>query len=78
MGGEELECEKKSREFQDAIFRRCVANPLVFPLVYRIMRDEFEKQAQAGADRLAQVNCASRRDTKAKAQTLCSRRLIHS
>jgi hypothetical protein len=52
VGGEELECEKKSREFQDAIFQRRVANPLIFPLVYRIMRDEFEKQAQAGADAL--------------------------
>lgn len=51
-GCEELECEKKSREFQDAIFQRRVANPLVFPLVYRIVRDEFEKQAQAGASAL--------------------------
>jgi hypothetical protein len=29
-----------------------VANPLVLPLVYRLMRNELEKQAQAGADDL--------------------------
>lgn len=51
-GCDEAECDKRSREFQDAIFQRRVANPLIFPLVYKIMRDELEQQAQAGADAL--------------------------
>lgn len=51
-GCEDLECEKRSREFQDAIFQRRVANPLIFPLVYKLMRNEFEQQAQAGAHAL--------------------------
>lgn len=49
---EDLECEKRSREIQDAIFQRRVANPLIFPLVYKLMRNEFEQQAQAGAHAL--------------------------
>ncbi|WP_298253210.1 S-4TM family putative pore-forming effector [Bradyrhizobium sp.] len=49
---DDAECEKRSRELQDAIFQRRVANPLVLPLVYRLMRSELEKQAQAGADAL--------------------------
>jgi hypothetical protein len=49
---DDAECEKRSRELQDAIFQRRVANPLVLPLVYRIMRSELEQQAQAGADAL--------------------------
>lgn len=49
---DDSECEKRSRELQDAIFQRRVANPLVLPLVYRLMRSELEKQAQAGANAL--------------------------
>lgn len=45
----EAECEGRSREFQDAIFGRRVANPLIFPLIYRFMRPEMEKQMEAGA-----------------------------
>lgn len=51
-GCDDAECEKRSRELQDALFQRRVANPLVLPLVYRLMRNELEKRAQAGADAL--------------------------
>jgi hypothetical protein len=51
-GCDDAECDKRSRELQDALFQRRVANPLVLPLVYRLMRNELEKQAQAGADDL--------------------------
>jgi hypothetical protein len=45
----EAACEERSREFQDAIFGRRVANPLIFPLIYKFMRPEMEKQMEAGA-----------------------------
>jgi hypothetical protein len=45
----EAACEGRSREFQDAIFARRVANPLIFPLIYRFMRPEMEMQMEAGA-----------------------------
>jgi hypothetical protein len=51
-GCDDAECEKRSRELQDALFQRRVANPLVLPLVYLLMRNELEKQAWAGADAL--------------------------
>lgn len=51
-GCDDAECEKRSRELQDALFQRRVANPLVLPLVYWLMRRELEQQAQAGADAL--------------------------
>jgi hypothetical protein len=51
-GCDDAECEKRSRELQDALFQRRVANPLVLPLVYRLMRNELEKQATAAADAL--------------------------
>lgn len=51
-GCDDAECGKRSRELQDALFQRRVANPLVLPLVYRLMRDELEKQAHAGVDAL--------------------------
>jgi SMODS-associating 4TM effector domain len=51
-GCDDAECDKRSRELQDAIFQRRVANPLVLPLVYWLMHSELEKQAQAGADAL--------------------------
>jgi len=52
VGCQDLECDRRSREFQDAIFQRRVANPLILPLVYYFTRNELEKQAQAGADAL--------------------------
>ena len=51
-GSDDAECDKRSRELQDAIFQRRVANPLVLPLVYGVMRSELEQQALAGADAL--------------------------
>lgn len=51
-GCDDAECDKRSRELQDALFQRRVANPLVLPLVYWLMRNELEKQAHAGADAL--------------------------
>lgn len=55
-GCDDAECERRSRELQDALFQRRVANPVVLPLVYRLMRGELEKQAQAGADALLKPN----------------------
>lgn len=49
-GCTEAECTQKSREFQDAIFARRVANPLIFPLIYRIYRSQSEMQMNAAAD----------------------------
>lgn len=51
-GCDDAECDKRSRELQDALFQRRVANPLVLPFVYWLMRNELEKQAHAGADAL--------------------------
>ncbi|MET3225848.1 hypothetical protein ABIF35_006635 [Bradyrhizobium japonicum] len=51
-GCDDAECDKRSRELQDALFQRRVANPLVLPAVYWLMRNELEKQAHAGADAL--------------------------
>lgn len=51
-GCDDAECDKRSRELQDAFFQRRVANPLVLPVVYLLMRNELEKQAHAGADAL--------------------------
>jgi len=48
----EVECERRSREFQDAIFSRRTANPLILPLIYRFMRPELEQQMEAGVDAL--------------------------
>ena len=45
---DDAECERRSREFQDAIYGRRVANPLILPLIYRFMRPEMERQMQAG------------------------------
>jgi hypothetical protein len=49
---DDAECERHSREFQDAIFGRRVANPLILPLIYKFMRPEMEKQMQAGVNDL--------------------------
>lgn len=51
-GCDDLECDRRSREFQDAIFQRRVANPLILPIVYKIMRPKFELQAKAAAEAL--------------------------
>lgn len=47
--GEE-ECERRAREFQDAIFQRRVSSPLIFPLVYDLRRDKMEAQMNKGAE----------------------------
>jgi hypothetical protein len=51
-GCDDAECDRRSRELQDAIFQRRVVNPLILPLVYNRLRGELEMQAQAGADAL--------------------------
>jgi SMODS-associating 4TM effector domain len=56
----EVECERRSREFQDAIFGRRIANPLILPLIYRFMRPELERRMQAGADALLKQYAAER------------------
>ena len=51
-GCDEAECGCRSREFQDGIFTRRSANPLIFPFIYSWMRDEMETRMNAGADEL--------------------------
>jgi hypothetical protein len=51
-GCDEGECLARSREFQDAIYARRVANPLVFPFIYALLRPSMEKQMNAGAEEL--------------------------
>jgi SMODS-associating 4TM effector domain len=46
------ECERRSREFQDAIYGRRVANPLILPLIYKFLRPEMEKRMEAGVNSL--------------------------
>lgn len=41
----------KAREFQDAIFLRRVASPLIFPLVYHVLRSKMESQMNTSADK---------------------------
>lgn len=41
-----------SRELQDAIFARRVANPLLFPLIYRLSRSAMDEQMNYGAEEL--------------------------
>lgn len=48
----QVECERRSREFQDGVFGRRTANPRRLPLIYRFMRPELEQQKEAGADAL--------------------------
>jgi hypothetical protein len=45
-------CERRSREFQDAVYGRRVAHPLILPLIYRFMRPEMEKRMEAGVNSL--------------------------
>ena len=56
----EVECERRSREFQDAIFGRRAANPLILPLIYRFMRPDLEQQMEAGAGALLKQYTASK------------------
>jgi hypothetical protein len=50
------EIDRKSREFQNAIFQRRVSNPLLFPFIYRIFRASMEADMNLGAaDLLAQI-----------------------
>lgn len=49
-GCTEAECAQKSREFQDAIYARRVANPLIFPLIYKMYRSQSEREMNAAAD----------------------------
>lgn len=46
------DCGRWSRRFQSAIYARRVSNPLLLPLMYRIMRDEKEIEMTAGAEEL--------------------------
>ena len=47
---DEVACTTKSRELQDAIYRSRATSPLIFPLIYKILRPEMEVQMNAGAD----------------------------
>jgi SMODS-associating 4TM effector domain len=49
-GCSDAECERRSREFQDAIYARRVANPLILPLIYWKKRPEMEKRMKAGIE----------------------------
>ena len=49
---DEAACALKSRELQDAIYRRRSTSPLIFPLIYRSQRTEMEVQMNAGAQAL--------------------------
>jgi SMODS-associating 4TM effector domain len=49
---DEVECGSRSREFQDGIYGRRAANPLIFPFIYAHMRTEMETRMNAGADEL--------------------------
>lgn len=46
---DEAACAAWSRRFQNAIYARRVANPLLLPLMYRMMREEKEIEMTAGA-----------------------------
>lgn len=44
------ECERRAREFQDAIYARRASSPLIFPFVYSFRRDKMEVEMNKGAD----------------------------
>jgi hypothetical protein len=44
------ECERRTREFQDAIYARRVSSPLIFPFVYSRRRPSMEAEMNLGAD----------------------------
>lgn len=43
-------CRTKSREFQSAIYSRRASSPLIFPLIYKLMRSKLEDEMNAGAE----------------------------
>ena len=52
------ECLTRSREFQNAIFARRTLNPLIFPLIYPLLRDRMEVQMNKGAEQyLNEIGC---------------------
>lgn len=51
-GCAEDECARRSREFQNTIFQRRVANPLIFPFVYDRLRPGMEVDMNLGAEAL--------------------------
>jgi hypothetical protein len=51
-GCAEKECAQLSREFQNTIFQRRVANPLIFPFVYNRLRPGMEVDMNLGAESL--------------------------
>lgn len=51
-GCAENECARLSREFQNTIFQRRVANPLIFPFVYNRLRPGMEVDMNLGAESL--------------------------
>jgi hypothetical protein len=55
---------RRAREFQDAIYQRRVSSPLIFPLVYHVLRDKMESQMNKGAEeRLREAGYPSEADT---------------
>ncbi|HYH70085.1 MAG TPA: S-4TM family putative pore-forming effector [Methyloceanibacter sp.] len=53
------ECLIRSREFQNAIFARRTLNPLIFPLIYPLLRDRMEVQMNKGAEQyLKEIGCS--------------------
>lgn len=51
-GCDENDCARLSREFQNTIFQRRVANPLVLPFVYNRLRPGMEVDMNLGAEAL--------------------------
>lgn len=51
-GCAENECARRSREFQNTIFQRRVANPLILPFVYNRLRLGMEVDMNLGAESL--------------------------
>lgn len=49
-GCDENECAHLSRGFQNAIFERRVASPLMLPLIYKVRRPAMEAQMNKGVD----------------------------
>jgi len=48
-GCDPADCEAQSRQFQSGIYTRRAASPLVFPVVYAVMRDSLEEEMNEGA-----------------------------
>jgi hypothetical protein len=46
----DADCALKAREFQDAIFIRRAASPLILPGFYQLVRDKMEEQMNKGAE----------------------------